>query len=58
VDPERRRYGISDSCYVTGDKLIEIRTKVKNSLQHLAMNRGMQRKSRLWSPLGRSSSNR
>ena len=30
-------------------KLVEIRTRVKNGLQHLAMNRGMQKKSRLWS---------
>jgi transposase len=34
------------------DKLVEIRTKVKNSLQHLAMNRGMQKKSRLWTRTG------
>ena len=34
------------------DKLVEIRTKVKNSLQRLAMNRGMQKKSRLWTRLG------
>jgi transposase len=34
------------------DKLVEIRTKVKNSLQHLAMNRGMQKKSRLWTRQG------
>lgn len=34
------------------DKLVEIRTKIKNSLQHLAMNRGMQKKSRLWTRLG------
>lgn len=33
-------------------KLIEIRTRVKNGLQHLAMNRGMQNKSRLWSEAG------
>ena len=30
-------------------KLVEIRTRVKNGLQHLAMNRGMQKKARLWS---------
>ena len=30
-------------------KLVEIRTRVKNGLQHLAMNRGMQKKRRLWS---------
>jgi transposase len=29
-----------------------MRTKVKNSLQHLAMNRGMQKKSRLWTRQG------
>ena len=34
------------------DKLVEIRTKVKNSLQHLALNRGMQKKSRLWTRQG------
>ncbi len=38
-------------------KLVEMRTRVKNSLQHLAMNRGMQQKSRLWtSKVWRSSS--
>ena len=30
-------------------KLVEIRTRVKNGLQHLAMNRGMQKKRKLWS---------
>jgi transposase len=33
-------------------KLVEIRTRVKNGLQHLAMNRGVQRKGRLWSKQG------
>ena len=33
-------------------KLVEIRTRVKNGLQHLAMNRGMQKKSRLWTVKG------
>src|SRR5450755_145295 len=33
-------------------KLVEMRTRVKNGLQHLAMNRGMQKKSRLWSAAG------
>jgi transposase len=33
-------------------KLVEIRTRVKNGLQHLAMNRGMQKKSKLWSAAG------
>jgi transposase len=35
-------------------KLVEIRTRVKNGLQHLALNRGLQRKSRLWSVRGRA----
>ena len=33
-------------------KLVEMRTRVKNGLQHLAMNRGMQKKSRLWTVKG------
>ena len=33
-------------------KLVEIRTRVKNALQHLAMNRGMQKKRTLWSEAG------
>ena len=33
-------------------KLVEIRTRVKNGLQHLALNRGLQKKSRLWSAAG------
>jgi len=35
-------------------KLVEIRTRVKNGLQHLAMNRGVQKKSSLWSVRGRA----
>ena len=35
-------------------KLVEIRTRVKNGLQHLALNRGLQRKSSLWSVRGRA----
>lgn len=35
-------------------KLVEIRTRVKNGLQHLALNRGLQRQSRLWSVRGRA----
>jgi len=34
-------------------KLVEIRTQVKNQLQHLALNQGVRRKSRLWSRQGR-----
>jgi transposase len=33
-------------------KLVEIRSRVKNELQHLSLNKGMQRKSRLWSQSG------
>jgi transposase len=33
-------------------KLVEIRTRVKNGLQHLALNRGMQKKARLWTEAG------
>ena len=30
-------------------KLVEIRSRVKNELQHLSLNKGMQRKAKLWS---------
>ena len=33
-------------------KLVEIRSRVKNELQHLSMNKGMQRKHKLWSQAG------
>jgi len=33
-------------------KLVEIRSRVKNGLQHLAMNQGVQKKRRLWSASG------
>jgi transposase len=33
-------------------KLVEVRTRVKNELQHLCLNKGMQRKRRLWSAAG------
>lgn len=35
-------------------KLVEIRSRVKNGLQHLALNRGMQKGSRLWGVRGRA----
>jgi transposase len=35
-------------------KQVEIRTRVKNGLQHLAMNRGLQKKRKLWSVRGRA----
>jgi transposase len=33
-------------------KLVEVRTRVKNELQHLSLNKGVQRKRRLWSEAG------
>ena len=33
-------------------KLVEIRTRVKNGLQHLMLNRGVQKKRKLWSEAG------
>lgn len=33
-------------------RLVEIRTRVKNGLQHLAMNRGLQKKHGLWTEAG------
>jgi len=33
-------------------KLVMIRSRVKNELQHLSLNKGMQRKRTLWSPAG------
>ena len=33
-------------------KLVEIRTRVKNGLQHLMLNRGVQKKHKLWSQAG------
>ncbi len=33
-------------------KLVTIRTRVKNELQHLALNKGVQKKRRLWSETG------
>lgn len=35
-------------------RLVEIRSRVKNGLQHLALNRGVQKGSRLWSVRGRA----
>jgi transposase len=35
-------------------KLVRLRAQAKNGLQHLAMNRGMQKKRRLWSKAGQT----
>lgn len=34
-------------------RLVQLRTRVKNELQHLALNQGMQRKRKLWTAEGR-----
>ena len=34
-------------------KLVEMRTRVKNELQHLALNQGLQQKRKLWTQAGR-----
>jgi transposase len=34
-------------------KLVEMRTRVKNELQHLALNQGVQQKGKLWTQAGR-----
>jgi len=36
------------------DKLVRMRTQVKNQLQHIAMNQGQQKKRQLWSQGGRA----
>jgi len=36
------------------DKLVRLRTQVKNQLQHIAMNQGQQKKRQLWSKSGRA----
>jgi transposase len=36
-------------------KLVEIRSRVKNELQHLSMNKGMQKQGKLWSQAGMQS---
>jgi len=33
-------------------KLVQIRSRVKNELQHLSLNKGMQKRSKLWSMAG------
>ena len=35
-------------------KLVQIRTRVKNELQHLMLNQGMQKKQKLWNTEGRA----
>jgi hypothetical protein len=55
---ELRRAGNLPRMRLTGmlmgirHKLVEIRTRIKNGLQHLALNRGMQKKRKLWTEAG------
>jgi len=49
--PEREQRDLRQ-LLIHRHKLVEIRSRVKNGLQHLALNQGMQRKRRLWSAAG------
>jgi transposase len=49
--PEREQRDLRQ-LLIHRHKLVEIRSRVKNGLQHLALNQGMQRKQRLWSAAG------
>ena len=49
--PEREQRDLRQ-LLIHRHKLVEMRARVKNGLQHLALNQGMQRKQRLWSNAG------
>jgi len=49
--PEREQRDLRQ-LLIHRHKLVEIRSRVKNGLQHLALNQGMQKKQRLWSAVG------
>jgi transposase len=49
--PEREQRDLRQ-LLIHRQKLVEIRTRVKNGLQHLALNQGVQKKRRLWSRAG------
>ena len=49
--PEREQRDLRQ-LLIHRQKLVEIRTRVKNGLQHLALNQGVQKKGRLWSRAG------
>jgi transposase len=49
--PEREQRDLRQ-LLIHRHKLVEIRSRVKNGLQHLALNQGMQKKRRLWSAAG------
>jgi transposase len=49
--PEREQRDLRQ-LLIHRHKLVEIRSRVKNGLQHLALNQGMQKKQRLWSAAG------
>ena len=45
---DRRDAGHILKLLVHRQKLVQLRTRVKNELQHLALNQGVQRKRKLW----------
>ena len=49
-----RRTGTCGNCCGTAHRLVQMRTRVKNQLQAIALNEGVRRKSRLWSKEGRA----
>jgi len=49
--PEREQRDLRQ-LLIHRHKLVEIRSRVKNGLQHLALNQGVQKKQRLWSAAG------
>src|SRR5271157_592516 len=52
VDPPTAEIRNQRQLLVHRHKLVRLRAQVKNELQHLAMNQGVQKKARLWSQAG------
>lgn len=52
MDAQHRDAG-SSAVLVHRQKLVQLRTRVKNEWQHLALNQGLQRKWKLWTVQGR-----
>jgi hypothetical protein len=42
------------SCWCSGDKQVQARTRVKNQLQAMALRQGVQKKGKLWTAAGRA----
>jgi transposase len=42
------------SCWCSGDKQVQARTRVKNQLQAMALRQGVQKKGELWTAAGRA----